>query len=362
MKLDVKIKTYIPKNNEKDSFSHVYMHDPQEENLLETRGKLFSAIDVRTKNRDVDIESLVNEFLDNIELEYFSNDVSSIINILDKSVNIAYSKLSQKIIDMELSGNIDFNVGCFVIWGDIAYMARIGETKIYLFRDGKFMNLSDHLLAVGKSIVSTASGYAKNKDIFFMSTSLIKNYLDEKKIKDICNSSQEEISQMELGNKNISFIVMQIETTEEDIKDEELEKDEEVVVELNESSDNIENEEHIENIQKRSLNDFDLKNKAKKMTSYIINSTKNTSSNIYKNINTNVKKVDWNSLMKSILTVILTFFEWIFYSLVYLKDRSQKQYKLKINRDIEILRKEKKTVIGIIIFLILFILIYNFFF
>ncbi len=122
----------------------------------------------------------------------------------------------------------------------------------------------------------------------------------------------------------------------------------------------INKKEEISN--KNSLNDFDLKGNTKKAYSYIISTTKDVSLNIYKNVNENMKKVNWSGILKSIINVIVCIFQLIFNSIMYLKDKTQKQYKLKINRDILTLKKEKNTVFGIIIFIVLVILIYHFFF
>ena len=399
MKLDVDIVNYIPKNKD-NNFLHVYMHVPQEESLLETRGKLFSAIDFTSKDK-VDIKDIINEFLDDLENEYFSDEVSSIVNILDKSITNAYEKLSKKIIELNLSSSIDFNVGCFVLWGDIAYMARIGNSNICLFRESKLMNLSEHLLAVGNSVVSTASGYAKEGDVFVLSTSNINIHFSDKEIEDICLKTQDEINKMDLESKNVSFLTLKIKTTGEEVHDNILE---EAVMEENNNEDqdinlnqnDLDNEEKFDvdvektydinsteedeysDIQedrdvgsinkkeeisnKNSLNDFDLKGNTKKAYSYIISTTKDVSLNIYKNVNENMKKVNWSGILKSIINVIVCIFQLIFNSIMYLKDKTQKQYKLKINRDILTLKKEKNTVFGIIIFIVLVILIYHFFF
>ena len=402
MKLDLDLKNYIPKNSDKNNFSHVYMHVPESEELIETRGKLFSAIDIKSKDT-ISMEDITNSFLDDLEREYFGDEVSSIVNILDKSMSLAYDNLSKKVVELNLSSSIDFNAGCFVLWGDIAYMARIGNSSIYLYREGKLMNLSEHLLSVGNSVVFTASGYVKEGDIFVLTTSNFSTYINESKIKEIISMPQEDISELDLDDKNISFLILSIKNTGVEIKDEFLEEDKlynenvskKISIDDNEepedSSDEkdlsndtpstgyIKNEmnneldegasensddvvEDKEDFIKSSLNDLDLKNKTKNISSYIINTTKQTSSNIYKNINENMRKIDWNGIFKSITVVIVSFFQLIFNLVLYLKDRSQKQYKLKINRDLETLKREKNTVIGIVIFIILILVIFHFFF
>jgi hypothetical protein len=391
MKLDVSISNYIPKNNSKKNFSHVYMHVPESEELLEVRGKLFSAINVTSKE-DIELVDIINEFLDDLEAEYFSDEVSSIVNILDKSITDAYERLSKKIVELNLTSNVDFNVGCFVLWGDIAYMARIGNSSICLYRESKLMNLSEHLLAVGTSIVSTASGYAKDGDVFLLSTSNISRELSDNQIKEICEKNQEDINKLDLGDKNISFLSMKIEATGNEVVDEVLKEDTlEETINNSESITNNNDEEvldeknikqetphmaedvleedvvnnHVEEkgtFIKNSLNDFDLKGNTKKAYSYIIDTTKDASLNIYKNVNENMKKVDWAGILKSTITVIVSFIQLIFNSIMYLKDRTQKQYKLKINRDLVTLKKEKNTVFGIVIFIILIVIVYYFFF
>ena len=392
MELDVDVVNYIPKNTD-NNFLHVYMHEPQDQSLLETRGKLFSVIDFTSKDK-IDLKDIINEFLDDLENEYFSEEVSSIVNVLDKSITNAYEKLSKKIIELNLHSNIDFNVGCFVLWGDIAYMARIGNSNICLFRESKLMNLSEHLLAVGNSIVSTASGYAKDGDVFVLSTSNISSYLSDNDIEDICLKNQDEINHMDLDSKNVSFLTLTIKAIGREIHDDILEDtiiednnkddhndntsdigdidDVDITIDKEDSNiqdDDIAEKENIDSVKKEddhlirnSLNDFDLKGNTKKAYSYIISTTKDLSLSMYKNVNENMKKVDWAGILKSIITVVVSFFQLIFNSIMYLKDKTQKQYKLKINRDVLTLKKEKNTVFSIIIFIVLVIVIYHFFF
>jgi hypothetical protein len=298
------------------------------------------------------MEDITNAFLDDLEREYFGDEVSSIVNILDKSMSLAYENLSKKVVELNLSSSIDFNAGCFVLWGDIAYMARIGNSSIYLDREGKLMNLSEHLLSVGNSVVFTASGYVKEGDIFVLTTSNFSTYISESKTKDIISMSQEDMSELDLDDKNISFLILSIKNTGVEIKDEFLEEDklynenvskkisiddkeesEDIPKDLSkdepsedpqkdngqrELDDEVENPNDIgeekEDFIKSSLNDLDLKNKTKNISSYIINTTKETSSNIYKNINENMRKIDWNGIFKSITVVIVSIFQLIFKS------------------------------------------------
>ncbi|MHB8443054.1 MAG: hypothetical protein ACYDAS_01600 [Patescibacteria group bacterium] len=374
-KLDVDIKSYIAENIDKNVFSHVYMHLPQDESLIETRGKLFSAIDIKGPE-GFDGQAFIDPFLDDLEDEYFTDTVSSILNILDKSINTAYTNMSKKIIDENIESNVDFNIICLVIWGDIVYMARIGTSLIYLLRENKILNLSNHLLSVSQNVVSTASGYAKDGDIFVLATSGSNLYLTEDKINQIVTLEDSDLSELNIGvnNGDISFFVIDINDTGDEINDKILE--ESYTPDMNENE--VRNDQNIENESlqtsnnsdanldlgrfssdkiKNTINGFDLRRKSSNVSSFLKSNSVKTSSKVGTRVKEEFKKIEWKKIAKSIITVIITFSQLLIDSALYLKDRTKRQYKVRIARDIDILKNEKWTVICIIV-----VIIFAFFF
>ena len=374
-KLDVDIKSYIAENIDKNVFSHVYMHLPQDESLIETRGKLFSAIDIKGPE-GFDGQAFIDPFLDDLEDEYFTDTVSGILNILDKSINNAYTNMSKKIIDENIESNVDFNIICLVIWGDIVYMARIGTSLIYLLRENKILNLSNHLLSVSQNVVSTASGYAKDGDMFVLATSGSNLYLTEDKINQIVNLEESDLSELNIGinNGDISFFVIDIKDTGDEINDQILKESSAPDINENEVGDeqNIEDESpqtsnnSDANLDlgrfssdkiKSTINGFDLRKKSSNVSSFLKSNSVKTSSKVSARLKEEFKKIEWKKITKSIITVIITFFQLLIDSALYFKDRTKRQYKVRITRDIDILKNEKWTVICIII-----VIIFAFFF
>ena len=365
--LDIEVKSYIAKNKDKNVFSHVYVHEPQDSDLLETRGKLYTAIDI-TGPENFDGIEYINEFLDDLEDKYFNNDVSGIIDILDNSLVFSYHNLSDKIAKNDFNGKVDFNIGCFVLWGDIGYMLRIGNSSISLFRDAKTMNLSEHLLSPSGSITSVASGYVKEGDTFILGTSESRVYL-ENHIKDVVSLSQKELSNIDISSNNgdISFIVLNVLSMDRDIDDpileEELKKDNDFSKDSNVDLGNIDNEDNITNEKKSNVNDlFDstLKQRVFGVSSYIRDNSKKVAMNTYYNGRDKIQNTDVKTHFKSVGIVFASLFQLIFDTLSFLKDRKQRQHKIRISRDIDTLNKNKGTLIAI--FLVLFIAIFIFFF
>ncbi len=372
-KLDVDIKSYIAENIDKNVFSHVYMHLPQDESLIETRGKLFSAVDIKGPE-GFDGQAFIDPFLDDLEDEYFTETVSGILNILDKSINNAYTNMSKKIIDENIESNVDFNIICLVVWGDIVYMARIGTSYIYLLRENKILNLSDHLLSVSQNVVSTASGYAKDGDIFVLATSGSNLYLTEDKINQIVGLEDSDLAELSIGiNKgDISFFILDIKDTGDEIDDKILEesytkdqKEDEILNEQNLDSEhpqtgdahdtegNLDLGRFSSDKIKSTINGFDLKRKSTNISSFLKSNTASTSSKVGTRLKEEFKKIEWKVIAKSIITVIITFFQFLLDSVLYLKDRTKRQYKVRMTRDIDILKNEKFTVLGIIVVIIL---------
>ncbi len=370
-KLDVDIKSYIAENIDKNVFSHVYMHLPQDESLIETRGKLFSAVDIKGPE-GFNGQDFIDPFLDDLEDVYFTDTVSSILNILDKSINNAYTNMSKKIIDENIESNIDFNIICLVIWGDIVYMARIGTSLIYLLRENKILNLSDHLLSVSQNVVSTASGYAKDKDIFVLATSGSNLYLTEDKINQIVNLESSDLSDLDIGvnNGDISFFVIDIKDTGDEINDKILEKsylesqkEDDIIDDQNledghpssdhDNNDNLDLGRFSSDKIKSTINGFDLKKKSSNISSFLKSNTSKTSSKIGTKLKEEFKKIEWRKIAKSIITVIITIFQLLIDTALYLKDRTKRQYRVRITRDIDILKNEKWTLVGIIVVIIL---------
>ena len=368
--LDIGVKNYIAKNKDKNIFSHVYVHEPQDLELLKIRGKLYTAVDITGPEDFISLD-YINPFLDDLEDQYFNNDVSGIINVLDNALVYSFHNLSDKIAKNTLNGKINFNIACFVLWGDIGYMLRIGNSYISLVRDLKVMNLSDHLLPPTGSITSIASGYVKNGDIFVLGTEKSPIYL-EKNIKDITSLTQDELNKIDipLNNGDISFIILDVFQTDKDVDDPVL-KEEEIKDEVSDdfSADKVnidlgvvndEGEKKESDIGVDNVFSNALKQRFSDVSSYIRDNSKKVAMNTYYGSKQTLKDTDFRSHFKSVGTVARTLFQLLFDTMAYLKDRKQRQHKIRISRDVHILNEEKGTLFAILIVLALIIFIFFF--
>ncbi len=353
-RLDIHPKSYIDKNVDKNIFSHVYLHLPQDENLIEFRGKLFSAVDV-SGPIEFDANKYLDSFLDDLESTYFTNTVSSVINVLDSSLNFAYNNLQKSIIDANIEGDIDFNVTCFVVWGDVGYMARIGTSLILLFRDGKLMNLSDHLLTSGNNIVATASGFLKNNDNFILATPHCSLYIDESRWKSILSLDQKQLGKLEVGSKrgDVSFIILDVFDTNQEVDD---------AVLKSESFNNKDIHEHINenviqnNVIADKIKEFDFGNKFGDFSKKVVSGVHKGSSNAIYSFWNYLKKVQWKLILKSIFVVLYSFVSLVYNAIMYVINKNKsREYKSNIGKDFSVFRKEKYTVLGIIIFILIII-------
>jgi hypothetical protein len=227
-----------------------------------------------------------------------------------------------------MESNVDFNITCLVIWGDIVYMGRIGSGRIYLLREGKILNLSDHLLSMGQSIVSTASGYAKPDDVFVLTTPAPDVFFQDNKVNHIIELDQEALDNPnpDLDNHNISLFILKVIDTGEEIHDSVLEKEEPLNIEDTKKEGSFLNLGNIYNDKiKGKVEGFDMKNKAENISSLIKSKSQKTSSTIIPKIKEAFLKIDWKAIFKSITTVIVTFFELIFDTIMHFKDRTNRQ-------------------------------------
>jgi hypothetical protein len=353
-RLDIHPKSYIDKNIDKNVFSHVYLHLHKDESLIEFRGKLFSAVDV-SGPQGFDANKYLDSFLDDLESTYFTNTVSSVLNVLDSSLNFAYNNLQKSIIDANVEGDIDFNVTCFVVWGDVGYMARIGTSLILLFRDGKLMNLSDHLLTSGNNIVATASGFLKANDNFILATPHCSLYIDESRWRSILNLDQKQLGKLEVGSKRgeVSFIILDVFDTNKEVED---------TVLKSESFNKEENSGHINdnlihnNIISDKVKEFDFGSKFSDFSKKVASGVHKGSSNVMYAFWNYLKKVDWKAILKSIFVVLYSFISLVYNTIMYIANRKKsREYKNNIAKDFNVFRKEKYTVLGIIVFILIII-------
>ena len=367
--LDVEVKSYIAKSKNRNIFSHVYVHEPQDIDLLETRGKLYTTVDITGPDDFIALD-YINPFLDDLEDKYFNNDVSGIISVLDNALLSSFHNLSDKIAKNELNGQVNFNIGCFVLWGDIGYMLRIGNSYISLVRDLKIMNLSEHLLSPSGSITSVASGYVKDRDVFVMGTEASSVYL-ENNIKKVVSLDEKELRDLDMSidNGDISFIVLSVFSTDKDVddpllKEEELKDTNEDFTDAQNDSEidlgNIENEKKDIDSDVNTLFGNALKQKLFNVSSLIKDNGSKVAMNTYYNSKQKIKDTDFKSHFKSIGRVFSALFQLLFDTISFLKDRRQRQHKIRISRDIKTLNDEKFTLISILV--VLFLIIFIFFF
>ena len=194
--IEVKAKKYIGLNKFPHLFFACFMHVTQDEDIKHVRGDLYTSVNLKLPEGKK-ASNLIDDVLDKLEVQYFSNLGGSVLNALELSLKNAYEVYLKYIDDNEIE-NAEFDLSAVVCWGDIVYIGRIGKAGVFLLRKGKVINITENLVELDDfKPVSVASGMSQVGDIFVLSTpkasEVISNWknlasMDEDQIEDYINT------------------------------------------------------------------------------------------------------------------------------------------------------------------------------
>lgn len=176
-----------------NEWAGVYGFDPLQDDSVESAMDLqmFAVIGLKTEASDMNLERIGKMLLENIQ-EHFFNSISSEKNLIEKLEDSLW-KIKAKIEvllskESELfSKGLDIEMSLIIVGVDILYAAVVGESKIFLMRGDKFVDISKAL--VDKSMAGfakTGSLKLEGKDRVCLATSKISG--DAENIRSLLNS------------------------------------------------------------------------------------------------------------------------------------------------------------------------------
>src|SRR3972149_11829748 len=118
-------------------FSATISIEPDEEGLVEKKGQIYCAFDVRS-SMDVDPLLVAKIVHDVLYDSYYGSESSSPIQALEKAIVSVKDKVTHLPGFDGTAGQVvrDFNLLAVVLWGNVLYMAQFGRGGSYLVRDG----------------------------------------------------------------------------------------------------------------------------------------------------------------------------------------------------------------------------------
>lgn len=152
---------------------------PQED-LLKQRGKLYSLISLRGR-WNLPGEQLIKSYFKNLEEYYYKSTETNVLKNLEKAVQFSHRQLTAQFQEGIEDGTF-FNGLILVSWGNVIYVAQMGNAKALLVRREELefigANLEDNLKEeLFGNAIHFASGLIKEEDILILGlSSFWKNF------------------------------------------------------------------------------------------------------------------------------------------------------------------------------------------
>src|SRR3990167_4660572 len=151
-------------------FSATISIEPDEEGLVEKKGQIYCAFDVRS-SMDVDPLLVAKIVHDVLYDSYYGSESASPIQALERAI----VSVKEKVMGLETVVT-DFNLLAVVFWGNVLYMVQFGRGGSFLVRDGVVKPVN----SATEGSFSVASGVVKDGDVVILGTAdFIKAYTPE---------------------------------------------------------------------------------------------------------------------------------------------------------------------------------------
>src|SRR5579872_4318711 len=177
MPLTFSTKKYIEENLALNEFACVYTHIPQSDEVSEVRGKMYTIVNMKGPE-GLDAVTAVNAFLDQLENQYFSSDITGIPAVLERSIKAALFGLNTYLESVDILDGILFDFAAVVIKDDVLYIAKVEDAKIYLVRDNKALDISNGLFdPSNQKLVENGSGILEVGDTVILANRAAENLI-----------------------------------------------------------------------------------------------------------------------------------------------------------------------------------------
>ncbi|MCL5411810.1 MAG: hypothetical protein M1150_03725 [Patescibacteria group bacterium] len=160
---------------ERNAWVQVFQALPASEEEKKSRGFLFAVVDLKAEE-DFDCTAAGKMILNSLKEEYYEDSSGGILASLEHALDVSGQKLIS-LVSTSVGGKegIDFNIVVVVLWGAVAYVARMGNAYFGVYRKGR-------LHAIGSSAINaikTASGLLHEDDCLVLATKKFKEALSD---------------------------------------------------------------------------------------------------------------------------------------------------------------------------------------
>lgn len=191
---DYKVSNPTPK-----SWSSVYGNRPDNNGELKKYGELFAVISLRSEI-DFDLARVGGLLLDNLQNTYFDPEVSEVnINHFEYSLNTLRKFIDEILVrEPELAQyGLDMEMSVVGLRGEIMYAAVVGESKVFIQREGQLVDISESLIdPESDGFLRSGSLFVQEQDRLLMLTSQVAANYSTKTIK----SALDSLSMREFGD------------------------------------------------------------------------------------------------------------------------------------------------------------------
>ena len=147
-----------------NSYSSCIVIEPEDKETLLKKGAIYGVFSLATMEH-FDI-NLVKKIINDVIYEsYFHSDSVSPIQSLEKSILDVKEKITNLVVNGQ-DQNVDFNILCGALWGNVLYVVIFGECGAYLVRKGEIRSIN----TVSEGNFSAASGMINDNDVVIFGT------------------------------------------------------------------------------------------------------------------------------------------------------------------------------------------------
>lgn len=192
-------------SEKEDSFS--FQFTPQNENLKRTRGALFTLVSIETDEKE-ELEK-AKAFYHAFQSNYYAKVSGSIINCLADTLDQIHTDIVKK----EAQTGTNISMVAAVFWGSVLYLAKIGNSGVFVTRSGKTKKLEFSKVVSGVLEDNDAVCLASAKFLESVSEEDLGGFLNEEKFEKALEKIDEKIA--EVGGATCIVIRLSVNTPEQ---------------------------------------------------------------------------------------------------------------------------------------------------
>lgn len=181
----------------KNDWSQVLVFEPDDEEQLELRGRLFLVCELSLTSEDLKVADLGLEFISKLQNNYFASKEGTILAALENALQISSKSILEKIAGHknEAGGELVSHLGVVaaVVWGKVLYLAKLGNGSIKVVRSNRVKTLlwagqnAAEEVSIG-SEVRSASGFLEDNDWIMLFASGFEKVISDDEIANLVSN------------------------------------------------------------------------------------------------------------------------------------------------------------------------------